>query len=71
MDGIERQLEERAQVLRVNVMSSVGRQLAGRYGVRGLPTFVVLDGAGEVVLKQVGMPQREKIAAAVEQLLSE
>lgn len=71
MDGIERQLEERAEVLRVNVMSSVGRQLGARYGVRGLPTFVLLDGAGEVVLKEVGMPQREKITAAVEQLLSE
>ena len=68
MDGIERELEERAQLLRLNVMGGVGRELAGRYQVRGVPTFVLLDGEGKVVLRQVGTPQREKIITAVEQL---
>ncbi len=53
------------QVLRLNVMDDVGGELALRYGVRGVPTFVLLDGAGEVVLARAGMPDRNEIVAAV------
>ena len=49
MDGLERDLEERAQVVRLNVMDDVGGQLAIRYMVRGVPTLLVLDGDGGVV----------------------
>ena len=68
VDGLEREVEGRAQVLRLNVMDGVGGQLAARYGVRGVPTFVLLDGDGQLVLTQVGMPKREEILAAVEAL---
>lgn len=70
MDGLERELQDRAQVLRLNAMDSVGGQLAARYGVRAVPTFVLLDGAGEVVLTQVGTPDRTATTEAVEQLAS-
>ncbi|HEY72263.1 MAG: hypothetical protein B6I35_06275 [Anaerolineaceae bacterium 4572_32.2] len=65
VDGLERELENQAQVLRLNVMNSVGGELAMRYGVRGVPTFVLLDGVGKVMLTQVGMPDRAEIMAAV------
>lgn len=66
MDGLEQDLEGRARVLRLSVMDDVGEELALRYNVRGVPTFVLLDGAGRVVLTQVGMPDRAEIVAAVE-----
>jgi thioredoxin-related protein len=53
------------------VMDDVGGALAMRYGVRGVPTFVLLDGAGEAVLTRAGPPQRAKITAALEQLQSQ
>jgi len=56
-------------VLRLNPLDEVGRQIAARYGVRTIPTFVLLDGNGEVVLKQVGTLQRDEIEAAVDELL--
>lgn len=68
MDGIERELEDDAKVLRLSVTNDVGRSLAMRYNVRGVPTLVLLDGSGNVVLKQVGSPQREEIIGAVERL---
>ena len=68
VDGLERDLEGRAQVLRLSVMDSVGGEIAGRYGVRGVPTFVLLDGEGQVVLVQAGMPDREKIIELVNEL---
>lgn len=68
MDGIERELEGEAQVLRLSVTDNVGRQLAMRYGVRGVPTLVLLDGNGDVVLRQAGSPRREEILTAIERL---
>jgi thioredoxin-related protein len=74
VDGLERRLEDgstpspQAQVLRLNVTDSVGRRLAIRYGVRRVPTLVLLDGSGNVLLKQVGTPRRDEIIEAVEQL---
>lgn len=68
MDGIERDLEGEAEVLRLGVTNGVGRELAIRYGVRSVPTLVLLDGSGDVVLKQAGVPRRGEIVAAVEQL---
>ena len=65
MDGLERALEGQAQVMRLSVVGSVGRELAARYGVLGVPTSVLLNGAGEVVLKPVGMPDRDGIEAAL------
>ncbi len=65
MDGLERELQGRAQVLRLNVMDEVGGQLAARYSVRAVPTFVLLDGGGRVVLTQVGTPNRAAIMEAI------
>ena len=62
-------MEGQVQVLRLSVTDDVGGELALRYGVRGVPTFVLLDGAGEVVLKQVGMPDRAEIETVVARLL--
>ncbi len=44
----------RLRVLRLSIWSPVGRQLAVRYGVRGVPTFLLFDGSGQVVDTQVG-----------------
>jgi thioredoxin-related protein len=43
----------------------------GRYGVRGVPTIIVLDSSGSVVYAQAGAVDREAILAAVEQLLAQ
>ncbi|MGD2103975.1 MAG: thioredoxin family protein [Anaerolineae bacterium] len=69
VDGIERNLEDEAQVLRLSVTDSVGRVLAIRYRVRSVPTLVLLDGDGEVVLRQTGTLHREPVMKAVQELL--
>jgi thioredoxin-related protein len=68
VDGLERELEGQAQVLRLSVTDDVGAALAMRYGVRAVPTLVMLNGAGEVVLNQAGVPDRAEVMAAVEEL---
>jgi thioredoxin-related protein len=68
VDGLEAELEGRAEVMRISLLSSVGRGLAVRYGVRGVPTMLVFDGTGEVIYGKGGMPDRAEIVATVEQL---
>mgnify|MGYP006282779287 CR=1 FL=1 len=68
MDGIERRIGDQAQVLRLNVADSVGRELALRYRVSRVPTLLLLDGSGDVVLRQEGRVRRDEVLEALEQL---
>lgn len=61
-------MEDQAEVLRLSVTDSVGRELAVRYAVRQVPTLVVLDGEGNVVLRQRGRLNRAEVVDAVEGL---
>ena len=42
VDGFERESEDRAIVLRANLQSDAGRELAQRYDIATVPSFVVL-----------------------------
>ena len=70
VDGIERDLEGRAQVIRLSVISEVGSQIARRYGVRGVPTLIVFDGEGNLVDQIIGVPSRDAIVERVNGLLA-
>jgi thiol-disulfide isomerase/thioredoxin len=65
VDQLERDIADQADMLRLNVRGAPGDQLAYRWQVSGLPTFFVLDGAGEIVYRQSGAPKTEEIKAAV------
>jgi len=68
VDGIERNLAGRADVLRLNVTDSVGSQIAVRYAVRRVPTLVLLSGSGDVVLRQSGRLRGQDMLNAVDEL---
>ena len=68
MDRLERDLEGRVQVLRLSAWSSVGRQLGARHGVRGVPTFLLFDGAGELVHYQVGRLDARRVETEIDML---
>jgi thioredoxin-related protein len=68
VDRLERDLEGQGQVLRISAWSSVGRQLGARYGVRGVPTFLLFDGAGQMIHYQVGRLDAERVKAEINSL---
>ena len=68
VDRLEADLEGQAEVLRVNAMTRVGATLAGRYGVRGVPAFILFDGHGQIVYARAGSPDKEAITAWVAEL---
>lgn len=71
VDGIEKDLQGRIEVIRLDVWSDIGRAAAQRYGVRGIPTLLVLDGTGQVQSTQVGVPDRKRTVEAANRLLSD
>ena len=67
MDGLEQDLKGRATVLRLDLLSGVGREAASVYGVKVVPAMLVFDGNGNLVLRQSGKvnadPIRDQVAA--------
>lgn len=70
VDGLENQLDGKAKVIRLDVLSGVGQQAAARYGVRGVPSLIVVDGQGAAVLGQVGIPNTGQVVEQVDLLLT-
>ena len=66
VDGLETKLAGKAEVIRLDMMSGVGQQAARRFGVRGVPALVVVDGAGQAVYGQAGIPRPGQIIEQVE-----
>ena len=65
MDGIEKDLEGEARVVRLNMMSKVGREVASRYGVPAVPTILILDADSKVIYRHTGMPDRSQVVAQI------
>lgn len=70
MDGLEQKLDGKASVIRLDMTSQVGRQAAARFGVRAVPTLLVVNGEGQVILTQVGLLRPGEVQARVEELIS-
>lgn len=68
VDRLERDLEGTAQVLKLSAWSSVGKELGARYGVRGVPTFLLFDGSGEMVHYQVGRLDAERVKVEIDMM---
>ena len=70
MDGLERNLEGKATVLRLDVGGELGGQAAAMLGVRGVPTLVLVDGSGRPLLSQSGLLKPAEVLAMVDELLT-
>ncbi len=69
MDGLGRDLQGKATVLRLDVTSEVGGRAAALFGVRAVPALVVVDGGGQAVLNQAGLLRPNDVLAQVDALL--
>lgn len=64
VNGIEQDLKDSAPVIRLDIGSDMGKAVAGRFGVAGVPTVLVLDGDGNVVHRESGVPSRKDVVAS-------
>ena len=65
MDGLEADLTGRATVLRIDFLSSVGRQLAGQHDISVIPGLLLFDGEGNLMIRQQGLIKAGEIRDAV------
>ena len=65
VDGIESEFTERVAVIRLNAVGTEMAQLMNSYGVRGHPSFVVLDGESEVTQRFTGPQTDETLREAM------
>ena len=70
VDGLERRLAGKAAVIRLDLLSPVGRRAAARFGVRAAPTLLVVDGSGQMILTQVGILRPGQVEEQVDELIT-
>ncbi len=58
-------------MIRIDLLSDLGRTIAGVYGVRAVPTTLVVNGAGQVALHTAGIPNAGQLHDAVLALAGE
>ena len=65
MNGIENELDGVAEVIRVDLLSELGKQIAKRFSITSAGTTLVLDGSGQEVYRNQGFPNRKQIVELV------
>lgn len=71
VDGLERDLADKAEVVRLDVTTQLGQQAAAKYGVRGTPTLIVIDGQGQPVLTQFALVRPGPVNEQIDTLLAQ
>jgi thiol-disulfide isomerase/thioredoxin len=64
VDGIEKDLQGKAKVIRVNLLSKIGKEIAERYDVRSIPTLLIVKGDA-VTYRHKGVPRRGHVVEQV------
>ena len=66
VDGIEHDLADKLDVLRVNVADDVGQEVRERFDTRMVPAVILLDAAGVECYRSEGrLPRKRDIESAV------
>jgi thiol-disulfide isomerase/thioredoxin len=65
VDRLERELQGKVVVQRVNIQSDSGKNLAARYNVEATPTFIFLDAAGKEEWRTFGILDASEVRASL------
>lgn len=60
MDGLEKEFPDQLEIIRVDVQSDLGNELAREYG-SFTPTFVLFDPQGEELWRVIGSLDAERV----------
>lgn len=70
VDGLAEEFEGEVKVIQLDASQPENTQLQADYGVRGHPSFVVLDGNGQVTLTLLGPQSAETLRQAMSNIVS-
>lgn len=71
VDGLQEQLNDSVEVVHLNLLSAVGREAARRYGIKIVPATLVFDRQGQLVERQMGIPNAERLVNKIGSSLEE
>ena len=71
VSGLEDRYSAGFRIVRVNVGSSAGKQLAREHGCIGTPAFVLFDKNGEQVRRLQGAQTADTFAQEIERILAQ
>jgi thioredoxin-related protein len=61
VDGLEQELGDQLQFVRLNIQDKVGMELAPVYDFQYTPTFIFFDGQGNELWRTVGELNPQKV----------
>ncbi|MBI1795085.1 MAG: thioredoxin family protein [Chloroflexi bacterium] len=67
MDGLEKELSGRLEVMRLNIQEPVGRELAPVYDFEYTPTFIFFDAQGNEQWRIVGEIDPQRVRDSIRQ----
>ena len=70
VDGLEEEFAGRLQVVKLNAADPENDRLQAQWGLRGHPTFAVLDEEGTIVTRFTGPQPAETLRSAMTQVVS-
>ncbi len=68
VDGIERDNQGRLTVVRIDILEPESDPWKEEFGFQYTPTFVLLDGSGEVVLQSIGAIDPLEVQRALDEM---
>ena len=69
VDRLKQELAGRAQVIRIDVRSASGQELAESLGLEMVPTFIIFDKSGTEIWRKVGLTNRQKLLSRIDPLI--
>lgn len=66
VDGLEKELSGRLTVIRVDIHTEAGREIARQYKFQYTPTFIMFDEDGNELWREVGSLNAEWVKQSVE-----
>ena len=68
VNGLEKQLTDQANVLRIDLLSQLGKDIANQYDANAAGTNILLDRDGNEVHRTKGIPKGDVITELVSNL---
>lgn len=68
VNGVKKDLNGRADVIHLSLMSKAGRQAANKFGVHIVPVTLLFDGQGKMIGRLSGMPDAKHLVEQIQQV---
>ncbi|MFL7837401.1 MAG: TlpA family protein disulfide reductase [Candidatus Promineifilaceae bacterium] len=66
VNGFKEEMTGRVDVVHLSMLSVVGHEVGGRYGVQVVPTSLLFDNEGKLIKRVDGLPNKDDLIAQIQ-----